>query len=102
MLYDPTNESWISSLAATNTTLAMCGGAPAAAFATRSDPLWAAVAICAGCDITSPFRALLTGIVAELIIKPVFRMLEKLEIDVVAACPVLAGVWGAIAAGIRS
>lgn len=51
----------------------------------------------------SPFGALLTGIVAGLIIKPAFRLLEKLEIDdVVAACPVhgFAGVWGAIAAGI--
>ncbi|WP_456477491.1 ammonium transporter [Methanopyrus sp.] len=110
VLYDPTNESWISSLVAINTTLAMCGGAAAAAFATRFDPLWAAngliaglVAICAGCDIMSPIGALITGIVAGLIIKPAFRMLEKLEIDdVVAACPVhgFAGVWGAIAAGI--
>ncbi len=109
-LWDPSSGNWVSSLVAINTTLAMCAGATAAAFASRFDPLWAAngliaglVAICSGCNVMSPFGALLTGIGAGLLIKPAFKLEERLKIDdVVAAWPVhgVAGIWGAIACGI--
>ncbi|WP_456482293.1 ammonium transporter [Methanopyrus sp.] len=110
VLYDPTNGSWVSSLVAANTTLAMCGALLSAGLASRFDPLWTAngilagaVAICAGADVMSPIGALITGIVAGLIIKPVFSWLERRGIDdVVAAFPVhgVCGAWGGIAAGI--
>ncbi len=59
--------------------------------------MWAAngmiarlVAICSGCNVMSPFGALLTGIDAGLMIKPAFKLEERLKIDdVVAACTML-------------
>ncbi len=109
-LWDPSTGEWVSALVAANTTMCMFGSTLTAAAMSRFDPLWTAngilagaVTVCAGADVMSPLGAFIAGLVAGAIMMPVYRWLEKKQIDdVVAAFPVhgVCGAWGAIAAGI--
>jgi Amt family ammonium transporter len=102
-------------LIALNTHLAASAGALGAYLAQRSSSspvlltttvngsLGGLVGITAGCATMSPLLAMLTGLIAGIIVVLGMRLLERMMIDdVVGAVPVhgFAGVWGTLAAGL--
>lgn len=102
-------------LIALNTHLAAACGAVGAMLALRSTSspvllsttvngsLGGLVGITAGCATMLPGFAMLTGLVAGVVVVLGMRLLDRLRLDdVVGAVPVhgLAGVWGTVAAGL--
>jgi Amt family ammonium transporter len=102
-------------LIALNTHLAAAAGAIGAVLALRSTSspilltttvngaLGGLVGITAGCATMSPGFALLTGLVAGMLVVYGMALMEALRLDdVVGAVPVhgLAGIWGTLAAGL--